>query len=128
MGLSQIALLRKSVPDEGGPFMRAVRDEDAGAGWRKFAALLLGVAAVGLPVNNMADYALLVVLMVVIFSGEVRAQGRAWLAAAAIVTVAIAGQALLAPPRIAEGHNRFRASPALERGLPADVYRHLAQE
>ena len=99
-----------------------------GAGWRKFAALLLGVAAVGLPVNSVADYALLLVLAVVIFSGEVRAQGRAWLAAAAIVAVAIAGQALLAPPRIEEGHNVFLPSPALERGLPADVYRHLAQE
>jgi len=104
-----------------------------GAGWRKFAALLLGVAAVGLPVNSVADYALLVVLAVVIFSGEVRAQGRAWLAALAIVAVAIAGQALLAPPRIDEGHNVFLPSGAggpgaLERELPAEVYRHLAQE
>jgi hypothetical protein len=94
----------------------------------RLAALLLGVAAVGLPVNSVADYTLLVVLAVVIFSGEVRAQGRAWLAAAAIVAVAIAGQALLAPPRIDEGHNVFLPSPALERGLPVDVYRHLAQE
>ena len=110
--------------------MTAMRADVAptGAGWRKFAALLLGVAAVGLPVNSVADYALLVVLAVVIFSGEVRAQGRAWLAALAIVTVAVAGQALLAPPRIEEGHNVFLPSPALERGLPADVYRHLAQE
>ena len=110
--------------------MTAMRADVAptGAGWRKFAALMLGVAAVGLPVNSVADYALLVVLAVVIFSGEVRAQGRAWLAAAAIVAVALAGQALLAPPRIDEGHNVFLPSPALERGLPADVYRHLAQE
>jgi hypothetical protein len=103
-------------------------DDNAGAGWRKFAALLLGVAAVGLPVNSVADYTLLLVLAVVIFSGEVRAQGRAWLAAAAIVAVAIAGQALLAPPRIDEGHNVFLPSPALERGLPVEVYRYLAQE
>src|SRR5512140_677394 len=91
----------------------------------RLAALMLGVAVVGLPVNSVAVYALLVVLAVVIFSGEVRAQGRAWLAAAAIVAVALAGQALLAPPRIDEGHNVFLPSPVLERGLPADVYRHL---
>ena len=78
-----------------------------GAGWRKAAALVLGMAAVGLPVNGVADYTLLLVLAVVIFSGEVRAQGRAWLAAVAIVAVALAGQVLLAPPRIDEGHNVF---------------------
>ena len=108
--------------------MTATRDDDAGAGWRKLAALVLAVAAIGLPVNNLGGYALLTVLAVVIFSGEVRAQARAWLAAAAIVAVAIAGQMLLAPPRIDEGHNVFLPSPVLEHGLPADVYRHLADE
>jgi hypothetical protein len=121
-------MLGKGELAEAKSLMMTVREEAAGVGWRKFAALVLGVAAVGLPVNNVADYALLVVLAVVIFSGEVRAEGRAWLTAAAIVAVAIAGQAWLAPPRIDEGHNVFLPSPALERGLPADVYRHLAQE
>jgi len=124
---------------------------DDNAGWRKFATLVLGVAAIGLPVNGVADYALLLVLAVVIFSGEVRAQGRAWLAAVAIVAIAMVGQALLAPPRIDEGHNVFLPTQvgfsrpgqielpisgkpeiggpgALERELPAEVYRHLAQE
>jgi hypothetical protein len=103
----------------------------AGAGWRKLAALVLVVAAVGLPVNDVAGYALLLVLTVVIFSGEVRAQGRAWFAAAAIVAVAIAGQFLLAPPRIDEGHNVFLPvgpNNALVRELPAEVYRHMADE
>ncbi len=100
----------------------------AQSGWLKFAALVLGVAAIGLPVNNFADYALLTVLAVVIFSGEVRISGNAWLWAAVIVTVAIAGQTWLAPPRIDEGHNVFLPSPALERGLPPDVYRHLKDE
>jgi hypothetical protein len=97
----------------------------------KFAALLLAVAAVGLPVNNVADYALLTLAAIVIFSGTVRMQARAWLAAAAIVIVAVGGQLLLAPPRIDEGHNVFLPggpSGALERGLPADVYRHLSAE
>jgi hypothetical protein len=103
-------------------------NELAGAGWRKLAALLLAVAAVGLPINQLEAYALLLVATMVIFSGEVRASAGGWLAAIAIVAVAIAGQFLLAPPRIEEGHNVFLPSPALERALPVEVYRHLANE
>ena len=55
--------------------MTATRENAAGAGWRKLAALLLALAAVGLPVNDVGSYALLLVLAVVIFSGEVSAQG-----------------------------------------------------
>ena len=97
-------------------------------GWRKLAVLLLALAAVGLPVNNVGSYALLLVATVVIFSGAARASAGAWAAAIAIVAVAVAGQFLLAPPRIEEGHNVFLPSPALERGLPAEVYRHMANE
>ena len=108
--------------------MTAIADNDVGAGWRKVAALVMGVAVIGLPVNNPADYALLAVMAVAIFSGRVRGSGAAWLGAAALVAAAIYGQAQLSPPRIEEGHNVFLPSPALERGLPADVYRHLKDE
>jgi hypothetical protein len=99
-------------------------------GWRKLAALLLALAAVGLPVNDVGSYVLLLVATVVIFSGETRASAGAWAAAIAIVAVAVAGQFLLAPPRIEEGHNVFLPGGpgALERGLPAEVYRHMAEE
>jgi hypothetical protein len=100
-------------------------------GWRKLAALLLALAAVGLPVNDAGSYVLLLVATVVIFSGETRASAGAWAAAIAIVAVAVAGQFLLAPPRIEEGHNVFLPggpSDALKRGLPADVYGHMANE
>jgi len=98
------------------------------SGWRKLAALVLALAAVGLPVNDLGSYALLLVAAVVIFSGKVSARGRAWAAALAIVVIAVAGQFLLAPPSIEEGHNVFLPSPALERGLPAEVYRRLSDE
>ncbi len=103
----------------------------ASGGTRKLAALLLALAAVGLPVNQLEAYALLLVAAVVIFSGEVRASAGAWAAAVAIVALAVAGQFLLAPPRIEEGHNVFLPggpSDALKRGLPADVYGHMANE
>ncbi len=97
----------------------------------KLAALALAVAVVGLPINNAIDYALLAAVAIFIFSGAVRVQKRAWLAAAAVATLAIAGQWLLAPPRIDEGHNVFLPggpNDVFERGLPADVYRHLMAE
>lgn len=109
--------------------MTAIADnEPAGAGWLKVATLVLGIAVIGLPVNNLADYALLAVMAVMILCGVVRASGAAWLGAAALVAAAIYGQSQLSPPRIDEGHNVFLPSPALERGLPADVYRHLKDE
>jgi hypothetical protein len=94
----------------------------------KLAVLVLTVAAIGLPVNSLDAYALLVMACVVIFSGAVRATSRAWLGAGAIVAITVGGQILLAPPRIDEGHNVFLPSPALEQGLPGDVYRHLKDE
>ncbi len=104
---------------------------DAGATWRKLAVLVLAVAAAGLPINHIGIYALLVIVAVVAFTGEVSPHLRAWAAALAIVAVAIAGQWWLSPPRIDEGHNVFlpdAAHGALLRGLPGDVYQHMTAE
>ena len=90
--------------------MTAMHEDVSGSGWHKVAALVLCVVVIGLPINNFSDYALLVILAVVIFTGDVRASGRAWVAAIAIVIVAALGQALLSPPRIQEGHNVFLPS------------------
>jgi len=110
--------------------MTAAQDGTApsGAGWLKLAALLLAISVSGLPINSVGTYALLVVLAVLIFTGELRVQRHAWLAALAIVLVTLAGQAWLSPSRLDEGHNVFLPnSPTLERGLPAQVYAKLAQ-
>jgi hypothetical protein len=113
-----------------GPSMTLTRDDalQAGAGWRKFTVLVLAVAAVGLPVNHVGIYALLVIVAVVVFTGEVDTRRNAWLAALAIVAVAIAGQWLLAPPRIDEGQNLFLPGAVLQRALPPDVYKHMADQ
>ncbi len=102
--------------------------EPSGAGWRRFAALVLCIAVLGLPVNDAGWYALLVLLAVVIFTGEVRTSGRAWLATLAIAAVAIGGQIWLSPPRLDEGHNVFLPGGVLEQKLPPQVYRHFADE
>jgi hypothetical protein len=127
MDLSQIDMLGK------GELVRAISMNAAnsgagGAGWRKAGALGLAVAVIGLPINNIYDYTLLLVLAVIIFCGDVRATARAWVASAVIVIVAALGQAVLSPPPIEEGHNVFLPSSALERGLPGDVYRRMAAE
>lgn len=103
-------------------------DNTATPGWRRFGALMLAVAAVGLPINELHTYALLVALAVVMLTGEIRAQPRAWAAAVAMVAVTAVAQMWLAPPRMDEGHNLFLPnSEVLQRGLPPDVYRHMAQ-
>ena len=107
------------------------RDKQAGDGWRKFGVLLLALAAAGLPVNNIFVYALLVILIIIVFTGEIRSHARAWLATIAIVAIAVAGQIWLAPPHIDEGHNLFLPggpTQALKRGLPTEVYDQLAAE
>ena len=54
--------------------------------------MLAVVALLGLPVNQLPIYVLLLIVTVVIFSGEVAARPRGWLAAVTIVAVAVAGQ------------------------------------
>src|SRR6476646_10765718 len=87
--------------------------------WLKLAALVLVVAALGLPVNDLFRYALLVIATVVVVTGtmrdssfetphsvrllSMRASTR-WLAAIAAVTLCIAGHILFPAPRIEEGH------------------------
>ena len=52
--------------------------------WLKLAALILVIAALGLPINGLFGYAVLVVATVLIVAGSVAAQARPWLAAVAI--------------------------------------------
>jgi hypothetical protein len=97
----------------------------------KLAALALIVAVLGLPINDLLRYALLVIATVLIVVGPVAMRPRRWLGAVAVAVTCVAGQNLLAPPGIEEGHNVFivdGAGGALERGLPRDAFRRMAAE
>jgi hypothetical protein len=97
--------------------------------WRRIVVLIFVVAVLGLPINDHYRYGLLVLAVVPIFIGTVSCEPKAWIAAIAVVVVAVIGQLLLASPRIDEGHNVFLPGGpdrALERGLPGEVYRHFA--
>ena len=75
--------------------------------WLKLAALILVVAALGLPINDLFRYALLVIATVLVVAGTVSAQLAPWLAALAAVALCVLGQIMFPAPRIEEGHNVF---------------------
>lgn len=98
---------------------------------RRLTLLALLLAIVGLPLNNLFGYALLAAATVIAFAGEVTARNRPWLLSILLAFIAVAGQAVLNPPSIEEGHNIFLPdgkNDALISGLPPDVYRLLAVE
>jgi hypothetical protein len=97
----------------------------------KAAALVLVIAALGLPINDLLRYALLVVATVIVVAGTLSARRGPWLGALAAVAVCVAGQIWLPAPRIEEGHNVFLVDApggALEAGLPAQALRFMAAE
>jgi hypothetical protein len=99
--------------------------------WLRLAALALVVAALGLPINHLFAYALLLIAAVSIFGGQVIRRPSAWVFAAASVLVAALLPLVLAPAPIAEGDNIFLAGKpgnVLERGLPGDVFKLMQAE
>jgi hypothetical protein len=95
---------------------------------RRLAALVLVVAILGLPVDDLVAYALLLVAALLILTGTISTDRRRWVAAAALTAVVMAGHMLWPAPRIDEGFNVFLpgATAAQSSGLPADVLRVLA--
>jgi hypothetical protein len=99
--------------------------------WLKLAALVLVVAALGLPINDLFRYALLVIATVLVVAGTVAARVAPWLAALAVVGVCVLGQILFSAPRIEEGHNVFLIDDgggALAAGLPRAAFQLMATE
>ncbi len=99
--------------------------------WLKLAALVLVVAALGIPINDLLRYALLVVATVLVVAGTIAQRPAPWLGALAAAVLCALGQSFLAAPRIEEGHNVFlidRPGGALAAGLPAEAFRAMASE
>jgi hypothetical protein len=118
------------------PDRRAVTEKDfadrrAAQPWLKLAALVLVIAALGLPINDLFRYALLVIATVIVVAGTVAARLAPWLGAIAVVALCVLGHTLFPAPRIEEGHNVFlvdRAGGALEAGLPGEAFTRMAAE
>jgi hypothetical protein len=99
--------------------------------WRRLAVLVLVIAAVGLPINDLYRYALLLLATVAIFVGTVSRDYVVWFAAVGVVALAIVGRTLFPAPLVEEGHNVFIVDGrggALERELPAGAYQMMAAE
>jgi hypothetical protein len=97
----------------------------------KLVLLALMIAAIGLPINDLFTYSLLVIAVIVLAVARVTAQRRSWAIAVVLVAAALAGKLAVDVPRIEEGHNVFLpggANNALIEGLPANVYRAMATE
>ena len=96
----------------------------------KLAVLALVVAALGLPINNVTVFVLLAAAMLMVFTGSIARSGARWLGATALTVLIVCVHVLVPAPRIEEGHNVFLIDgpgSALERGLPREVYRAMAE-
>jgi len=108
--------------------MTAVHDDAAGGGWNRLGVIVLAVVVIGLPTNNAIDYTALLAVVVIVVCGNVRTHPHVWAGALGLVILVAVAQQLLSPPRIEEGHNVFLPGAALEKALPADVYREMLAE
>src|SRR2546429_5021850 len=75
-------------------------DRRAAQPWLKLAALVLVIAALGLPVNDLFRYALLVVATVAVVAGTAAARPAPWLGAIASVALCLLRQTLCSAPRL----------------------------
>ena len=89
------------------------------------------IAVIGLPINHLFSYALLMIAVIVLAVARVTAQRQRWTIAIVIVLAALICKTAVNAPQIEEGHNVFLpsgADNALVGGLPADVYKAMAAE
>ena len=99
--------------------------------WLRLAALVLAVVALGMPINSLLPYAVLLIAAVLILRGRISARPARWLAAAAAVAAAALLPPLIAPAPIQQGANVFlptKPGNVFERQMPGDVYRFMKAE
>jgi hypothetical protein len=94
----------------------------------RLAALLLVVVNLGLPINELAAYALLVASALLVLTGMPFVEPRRWLAAIALTAAVVAAHLVWPTPRIDEGHNVFLPGASAAQSLPADVLEVLAAQ
>jgi len=96
----------------------------------RLAALVLVVVVLGLPINDLLRYGILLAAAVVVFTGSVTLDWRRWAAALFAGGVAIAGLTAWPAPRLDEGYNFYFPGPQTETvtALPADVAALLTQK
>ncbi len=89
---------------------------------------MLVAVTLGLPINHVWPYAVLLCAAVLIFCGDAALGARRWTIAVACCFVAALLPLLIAPAPIVEGENIFlpgKPGNVLERGLTPDVYNFM---
>ncbi len=96
----------------------------------RLGVLVLAAAILGLPIDTLFKYVLLLAIALPMFVGSVATSVLRWIAAAIVVGLVVAGHALLPAPRIEEGFNVFLPGPGVEQSskLPTDVLRVLTAQ
>lgn len=96
----------------------------------RFAALVLVVAVLRLPINDLLRYGLLLAAAIIVLNGTVTMNWRRW--AGAVLAAALAAAALTAwpAPRLDEGYNFYFPSPQAETvtALPPEVAALLTRQ
>jgi hypothetical protein len=116
---------------DGSEIIRSAKFGEATSWWPRIVAPLLIVAALGLPINDLPRYIILLIATVIACTGRVTCEARSWLVACLVVAAAVGGRTLFPAPLIEEGHNIFivdGGGGALERGLPPEVFRIMSAE
>jgi hypothetical protein len=99
--------------------------------WLRLAALALTVVALGVPINSLLPYAVLLIAAVLILCGRIGTRPTRWLGAAGAVAIAALLPLLIAPAPIQQGANVFlpaKPGNVFERQMPPDVYRFMKAE
>ncbi len=99
--------------------------------WLRLAVLVLAVVALGVPINSLLPYAVLLIAAVLILCGRIDTRSARWLGATAAVAVAALLPLLIAPAPIQQGANVFLPTTpdnVFERQMPPDVYRFMKAE
>ena len=124
------ALRDIAFPNSDGGTLDQDPKTDRIANCHRLGALALVVAALGLPVNDLFRYGLLLFAAIAVFSSPLSLRVRSWLTVACVVAVVAVGKIALQSPRIEEGHNVIlpeRHGAVLEAGLPGDVFRYMME-
>ena len=98
--------------------------------WHRFVlhagAIALFAAVIGLPINDLFKYGVLLAAVVVVFAGSVSSSAKRWGLAFLLAAVVIAGHFLFPAPRIEEGFNAF--FPVVPGGVQSSLQQDVQLE
>jgi len=93
--------------------------------WEKLAAILLVVLVIGLPVNRLHFFCLLIFVLIIIWQNRIKKNLKSWILAFGILLLVHVVGFFIPEIKIQEGHNYFtyvKKGEVLEKNLPPAVF------